>query len=223
MQYILAINMGRQYTDRCDATVIARNVRTTLTAHGFGFTHEPQFRVQVTSDSRLDVFSLTPPRGTAIIALAVTSDSLDVAKVRDIDVACLQAIFQSAQVPSGEDWDIRNILSRLPSNGSGSGRLAFLGRGGEPTEVSRSIASGRATPVPQATNPVMEQEVAHTNEPNVQVGMRVPGAPQEAAKDIGDALDKFYREHKTEIIVGGVVVGLVATAVIATQVKGLLK
>ena len=223
MQYILAINMGRQYTDRCDATVIARNVRTTLTAHGFGFTHEPQFRVQVTPDSRLDVFSLTPPRGTAIIALAVTSDSLDVAKVRDIDVACLQAIFQSAQVPSGEDWDIRNILSRLPSNGSGSGRLAFLGRGGEPTEVSRSIASGQAPPVPQATNPVVSQTVQTTNEPNATVGQPVPSAAADIVSRAGNGAVALWDNNKPLIIVGGVVVGLVATAVIATQVKGLLK
>ena len=223
MQYILAINVGRQYSDRCDPVVIARNVQSRLTANGFGFAHEPQFRVQVTPDSRLDVFSLSRPRGTAIIALAVTATSLDPAKVRDIDVVCLQSIFESAQAPSGEDWDIRNILSRLPSNGSGSGRLAFLGRDGEPTEVSRSITAGQAPPIPQATNPVITQEVQRTNEPDVSVGQTVPSATADLATRASNGAVALWESNKPLVIVGGVVVGLVATAVIATQVKGLLK
>lgn len=223
MQYVLAINIGRTFADRISSEAVQTAVRQDLVARGYGMPFAPQCRVTVPEASRFDVFSVGVPRAVVVVSLAVTRVSLTPTDVRAIDTAILTAVFRSVGAPTeSRDWNVSLILANLPANGSGNSGLALVGRNGEPTDISRDIASGDSVPVPSAINPTMGSEVLQTTEPNVPVGTKIPSGAEQGIVQGANAIDRFIASHSAPIIAATVVLGLGATAVIVVNVRKVL-
>ncbi len=217
MQYLFGMNVGRQYADNCSPPPIQDVVSARLTTVGIQLSSQPRFSSTAQEDSALDVFSLTGRRANVLLGLATERD-LSGNELRAIDSVVIGAIVESCRAPNVEDWSVRKIASVLSAQGNSSGRVALLGRGGEPTEVTRSVASGRVTPLPVSVNPLNQTRIINSGHEALQPGAPIPSGLRQS----GDDLARLFNENRTLFYFGGAVVAVVATAVIVKNVRGIL-
>jgi len=202
-RYVLALNVPRDIADRADAEGITSRVRAILSQQGFA--------IQGPVVSKHSIESVIGrARSNILVALNVPSvTTLTAGQTRAVDSAVVQAINESVSA----DWNVGQTVNGLPNVGNGSySPNWFLG---DITDIQRDVATGDGVPVATITNPTSRTVVRETNDTRLTPGTVTPSGLAVA----GEAAKASLAEYKTPLIIGGVVVGLVATAVIVVKVS----
>ena len=202
-RYVLALNVPRDIADRADAQGISDRARSILSQQGFA--------VQGPVVSKHSIESVIGrARSNLLVALNVPSvTTLTAGQTRAVDSAVVQAIKESVSA----NWNIGSIVNGLPNVGNGSYSPNWFF--GDVTDIQRDVATGDGVPVATITHPTSQTVVRETNDTRLTPGTVTPSGLSVA----GEAAKASLAEYRTPMIIGGVVIGLVATAVIVVKVS----